>query len=240
MVDQRAEPDVVPGVSSQRPAGARSGIWFVMLLTAFEIGASIAVFQYAESHGASDVGAYLWSCAPPLVGAVVYYLRTRDLSGASIAILAFNALSAVVAVVGRTDAKMLLYKDSFATGLIGLIFLATLFFGKPLAYWFGQRFAGGGTREGDAWWESLWDAYPGFRRSQRLITAVWAVVLLLESGVKAIAIRVSDYRTGFVWDQVLPIVAFAVALALTLVIGRRSQAEGARRRAEARLASGTP
>jgi len=48
---------------------------------------------------------------------------------------------------------MLLYKDSFATGLIGLIFLATLFGGRPLAYWFGQRFAGGGTHEGDAWWE---------------------------------------------------------------------------------------
>lgn len=82
-----------------------------------------------------------------MIGAVVYLLPTRDLSGASIAILAFNALSALVAFIGRTDAKMLLYKDSFATGLIGLIFLATLFGGRPLAYWFVQRFAGGGTRE---------------------------------------------------------------------------------------------
>jgi len=40
----------------------------------------------------------------------------------------------------------------------------------------------------------MWDTYPTFRRSQRVITAVWAVVLLLEAVVKAIAIRLSDYQ----------------------------------------------
>ena len=234
-----AEQSAARDVADARPASARSGIWFVMVLTAFEIGASIAIFQYAEGHGASDIGAYLWACAAPLIGAVVYFLRTRDLSGASIAILAFNALSALVAVIGRTDAKMLLYKDSFATGLIGLIFLATVFGGRPLAYWFGQRIAGGGTREGDAWWEDMWDTYPTFRRSQRVITAVWAVVLLLEAVVKAIAIRLSDYQTGFVWDQILPVVAFVIALALTIWIAKRSQAEGMRRRDAARRESPT-
>lgn len=134
---------------------------------------------------------------------------------------------------------MLLYKDSFATGLIGLIFLATVFGGRPLAYWFGQRIAGGGTREGDAWWEDMWDTYPTFRRSQRVITAVWAVVLLLEAVVKAIAIRLSDYQTGFVWDQILPVVAFVIALALTIWIAKRSQAEGMRRRDAARRESPT-
>lgn len=228
-----AEQGVPTELGTGPPVQARSGMWFAMVLTAFEIGASIAIFQYAEGHGATNVGAYLWACLAPLIGAAVYFVRTRDLSGASIAILAFNALSALVAVVGGTDAKMLLYKDSFATGLIGLIFLTTLFFGKPLAYWFGQRFAGGGTREGDAWWEDLWNSYPSFRRSQRLITVVWAVVLLVEAVVKAIAIRLSDYRTGFVWDQVLPVVAFAIALTLTLIIAKRSRAEGLRRRAAA-------
>ena len=105
-------------VIADRPPQAKSGIWFAMALTAFEIGASIAVFQYAISHGASDVGAYLWACLAPLIGAAAYFLRTRDISGASIAILAFNALSALIAVIGRTDAKMLLYKDSFATGIV--------------------------------------------------------------------------------------------------------------------------
>jgi len=106
--------------------------------------------------------------------------------------------------------------------------------------WFGQRFAGGGTREGDAWWKDMWDTYPTFRRSQRVITAVWAVVLLLEAVVKAIAIRLSDYQTGFVWDQILPVVAFVIALALTIWIAKRSQAEGMRRRDAARRESPTP
>ena len=81
----------------------------------FEIGASIAIFAHAVDHGASDVAAYLWACLGPLIGAVAYLGRTHDLSGASIAILAFNAYSALIAMIGRTDATMLLYKDSFAT-----------------------------------------------------------------------------------------------------------------------------
>lgn len=228
-----AEQSVTPDVGSDRPPQAKSGIWFAMVLTAFEIGASIVIFQYAEGHGASDVGAYLWACLAPLIGAVVYFLRTRDLSGASIAILTFNALSAVVAVVGSTDAKMLLYKDSFATGIVGLIFAVSLLFGKPLAYWFGQRFAGGGTHEGDVWWEQMWNSYPMFRRTQRVITVVWAVALLLEAVIKAVVIKLNNYQTGFVWDQILPVVAFVIAMTLTLWIAKSSRAEGLRRRAAA-------
>ncbi len=217
-------------VSYARPAGARRGIWFAVLLTVFEIGASIWIFGFALNHGASNVGAYLWACLAPLIGAAVYFLRTRDVSGASIAILAFNALSAVVATIGNTSPKVLLYKDSFATGLIGLIFLVSLLARKPLVYYFGQRFAGGGTREGDRWWAALWDASPGFRRSQRLITVIWAVALLAEAAVKTIAIRVNNYSTGYIWDQILPIVAFAVAFLLTMVVSRRGQAKGRQQR----------
>lgn len=224
-------------VIAERPAQAKSGIWFAVVLTGFEIGASIAFFQYAISHGASDVGAYLWACLAPLIGAAAYFLRTRDLSGASIAILVFNALSALVAVIGRTDAKMLLYKDSIATGIVGLIFAVSLMFAKPLAYWFGQRFAGGGTREGDAWWENMWNSYPLFRRAQRIISLTWAVTLLVEAIIKAIIIKRTDYQTAFVWDQILPMIASVIAMTLTIWIAKRSRAEGVRRRAVADVAA---
>lgn len=184
-------------------------------------------------HGASDVDAYLCACLAPLIGAVAYFVRTQHRSGASIAIVAFNALSALIAVIGRTDAKMLLYKDSLATGIIGFIFAMSLLFGKPLAYWFGQRFAGGGTVEGDVWWEQMWNSHPLFRRAQQVISLVWAVTLLVEAIFKAIIIKLNNYQTAFVWDQILPVVAFVIAMALTLWIARRSRAEGVRRRAAA-------
>ena len=229
LVDHSVTADVRAG----RPPQAKSGLWFAILLTAFEVGASIAIFAYAVDHGASDVAAYLWACLGPLIGAVAYLVRTHDLSGASIAILAFNALSALIAMIGRTDATMLLYKDSFATGIVGLIFAVSLCFDKPLAYWFGQRFAGGGTHEGDDWWEQMWHSYPTFRRAQRVITMVWAVTLLVEAIVKAIVIKLNTYQTAFVWDQILPVVAFVVAMTLTLRVAQRSWAEGVRRRAPA-------
>lgn len=207
-----------------RPASARGGLRFAVALTAFEVVASIVVFREVSGHGGSAVAAYVWASLAPLAGMAVYFVKTRDLSGASVAIMAFNLLSAAVAVIGNTSPKMLLYKDCFATAVIGLIFLATLVVGKPLAYHYGQRFNAGTSPEGIAWWRNLW-SYPEFRRTLRLITMVWGVLLLGESVVTAVAIRLSAYRNGYVWDQLLPIAATAVGAAITVLISRRAWAK---------------
>lgn len=133
---------------SRRPVLPRSGIAFSFGLTAFEIGLSILLFQLARSQGASEVGAYLVASAAPLLGAIVYLVRARSFSGASAALFAFTVLSSVIALAGGGEAKLLLYKDAGATGLVGLIFLATLVVGRPLAFYFGQRFATGGPLRG--------------------------------------------------------------------------------------------
>ena len=70
LVDHSVTADVRAG----RPPQAKSGLWFAIVLTAFEIGASIAIFAYAVDHGASDVAAYLWACLGPLIGAVAYLI----------------------------------------------------------------------------------------------------------------------------------------------------------------------
>ena len=53
----------------------------------------------------------------------------------------FVALTAVISFVGPHDAKLLLAKDSFVTGLFGLLCLATLAAPRPLMFYFGRKFA---------------------------------------------------------------------------------------------------
>jgi hypothetical protein len=47
-------------------------------------------------------------------------------------------------------------------------------------FYFGRRFATTGTTSRAAWWNGLWQ-YPGFRRSQRILTLVWGASLLVEA-----------------------------------------------------------
>lgn len=76
----------------------------------------------------------MWSLLPPAIGGIIYWLRTRHASGASLVILAFNVLSALVAALGSHDSKVLLYKDCFVTGIIGVLFAASLLMSRPLTH----------------------------------------------------------------------------------------------------------
>ncbi|WP_085529000.1 VC0807 family protein [Kocuria massiliensis] len=197
---------------------------FMWALTAAEIVASILVVQWVTSHGGTEFAAYLWSMLPPLVGGVIYWAKTRVLGGASLAILVFNLLSAGVALLGSHDAKVLLYKDCFVTGIIAVIFAASTVVGKPVTYWYGQRFATGGTPEGLAWWRDLWANVPGFRKLQRQVCLVWAAILMIEAGSKAFAISQNSFDNAYVWTQVLPIAAIVLGMVMTMRMVRRTLA----------------
>lgn len=176
--------------------------------------------------------AYLTGSLAPVAGALVVWARARSFSGASAAIFAFTALSAVVALVGSTDSKVLLYKDCATTALIGLVFgLSCVVMPRPVMFYFASRYGSDGTREGMAAFEHMWQAYPGFRRSTYQISLVWAVVFLVQAGSTAWIIANTSFSVAYNWDQILPIVAFALAMGLTFMISRQAQREGAARRA---------
>ena len=99
---------------------AKKGMRFNILVTAVEIGGSIGLFHLAQRMGASDVASYLIGSIAPVVGGSMVWAKARKFSGASAAIFAFTALSAVIALIGSTAPKVLLYKDCAVTALIAL------------------------------------------------------------------------------------------------------------------------
>lgn len=214
---------------------AKKGIVFNIAVTALEIGGAIALFHLVKGLGGSDVAAYLAGSAAPVLGAAAIWIRAKKFSGASAAIFAFTALSAVVAVVGSTDSKVLLYKDCASTALVGLVFgLSCVLMRRPVIFYFAQRYGTDGTNEGMAAFDAMWGAYPLFRRSMYQISVVWAVVFLVQAGVTALIIASTSFDTAYNWDQILPIAAVAVAMVLTTAIARRTRKEGAALRAAAR------
>lgn len=201
------------------PSPGRAGLLFNVAVTAIDVGVALLAFQLARHAGASNAVAYFVGSAGPLLGTLVVWLRARELSGASLAILAFTVLSSVAALAGSRNADALLYKDAVVTGLIGLIFAASVLFPRPLVYYFGQRYSTDGTHEGMEAWAALW-RYETFRHANYAITAVWAGVFLIEAAGKAYIIHSESFSNAYTWTQILPWIATAVALLLTVVVGR--------------------
>jgi len=228
----------VPTVHDQIAQGlrdhpAKKGMGFNLLVTAMEIGGSIGLFHLARAMGASDVVAYLAGSIGPVAGGVTIWIRARKFSGASASIFAFTALSAVIAVFGSTNPKVLLYKDCAATALIGLIFLGSCVPGRrPVVFFMAQRYGTDGTREGMTVFDTMWKTYQDFRRGMYVTSYLWAALFLIQAAVTALIIRQAQFSTAYNYDQILPLVAVALGIAGSVVIGRHFATTG-RARGEA-------
>ncbi|MGH3495520.1 MAG: VC0807 family protein [Sciscionella sp.] len=206
---------------------AKKGLGFNLLVTAVEVGGSIALFHVARRTGASDVLAYLVGSIAPVVGGLVVWARARKFSGASAAIFAFTAVSALIALIGSTTPKILLYKDCATTALIGLLFLGSCVVArKPIVFYFAQRYGTDGSHDGMAVFDTMWDTYPDFRRGINFTGYLWAALFLVQAAGTALIIDDSSYSTGYTYDQILPIAATVLGILGSIAIGRYFAARG--------------
>ena len=213
---------------------ANKGLRFNILVTAVEIGGSIALFHLAQWMGANDVVSYLIGSIAPVIGGFMVWAKARKFSGASAAIFAFTALSAVIALIGSTTPKALLYKDCAVTALVGLIFLASCVLARrPLAFYFAQRYGTDGTHDGMANFDAMWDAYPDFRTGMYVISYLWAMLFLIQAAGTALIIHQTSYSTAYDYDQTLPLAATGLGIVGSIAIGRYYAKKGKARGAAA-------
>jgi hypothetical protein len=204
---------------------------FNVLVTAVEVGGSIALFHLAQQMGASDVVSYLIGSIAPVLGGFMVWAKARTFSGASAAIFSFTALSAVIALIGSHAPKVLLYKDCGVTALIGLIFLGSCVLArKPVVFYMAQRYGTDGTHDGMAIFNRMWDAYRDFRTSMYVISYLWATLFIIQAAATALIIRQTRYSTAYNYDQTLPLAATALGIVGSIAIGRHFAKKGEARR----------
>lgn len=228
-----------PGASTgqNRPArrwDVREMVIGLVMTVVFDVGLSIAIFTIAKNMGASDVSAYLYSAAGPLLGMAVEFIRHRRIDIVGVVILAIIALSIAVTLIGSDDPTVLLLKDSALTGGLGVLILASLtpLFPRPLMYYMGRKFGTDGTAAGAEWWDSLWQ-YPSFRHSQRMITGVWGAGYLAEAIAKVIWVLMLPFDTAYLLNQIVPLVVTVLLMGWTMWYASRTRRAGERRAAAA-------
>ncbi|WP_329385834.1 hypothetical protein OG625_26265 [Streptomyces sp. NBC_01351] len=213
-------------------SGTATALGWILTIGLNVVAPIITYRTLVDDHGWSEFSALLLSSAWPVLDSVISLAWRRKLDEFAVVTLVFIAITAVVSLAGDHSARSLLIKDSGITGLFGLLCLATLFAPRPLMFYFGRKFATDGTPESTAWWNGLWQ-YEGFRTTLRTMTLVWGVAYVIEGLVRIVLAYVLDTKTMVVLS---PVLLYAVLGALgvwTALYGKRSQAEGERRAAEA-------
>lgn len=130
-----------------------------------------------------EFGGLLASALPPLLWSSIELIRHRRLDALSIIVLSGIALSLLALMLGGNP-KLLLVRESLFSGLIGLAFLVSAPFGKPLVYHLARAMA---LRQGpdsdgaafDDWWQQ-----PGSSQMLRAITVGWGIGLTAEASLR--------------------------------------------------------
>lgn len=112
----------------------------------------------------------------PLVDTLYHLLRHRKLDAFGSLMLFTLVLTIAVVALGGSE-KLLLIRESLITGAVGLAFLLSLLFARPIMFYLAMRFAGSPDFAGN--WQ-----FGYFRFVLRLMMLVWGVILVAEAAVK--------------------------------------------------------
>lgn len=166
----------------------------------------------------------------PLAAILYGWVRTHHTDALSIVSLLFIVVGIATSFI-TGSARFLLIKESVFTGLFGLVYLGSLLRERPLGFYFGRQFVARGDPVRTARWDDLWQ-YPGFRHSQRVITAAWGVAWILDAAIRVALVFVLSVTVFMVVSQVMFFGIFIGLFMWTMAYARRKKRESDAARAQ--------
>ncbi|MGN6669330.1 MAG: VC0807 family protein [Trinickia sp.] len=123
----------------------------------------------------------LYACAvPPLVWSVAEFAKVRRVDALSVLVLLGIGLSILLMAIGGSP-RVLLVRESLASGLIGIAFLLSLARDRPLVFYLARATIARQQTGGVARFEALWRERPILRANLRMMTAAWGAALTAET-----------------------------------------------------------
>jgi hypothetical protein len=178
-------------------------------------------YQILSRHGVADVPALTAGAIFPAVNIIRKFIVTRSLDLIGAIVLIFLTIGVVGSLLSG-NVLFVLIKESFITGLVGLLFLSSLLWKRPIIFYIARQFVAGEDPQRLEWWNGRWEI-ARFRRVMRVMTTVWGLGYLIEALVRvAIALTLPPGKVVIV----SPILAIGTTVGLiiwTRNYGRRVQ-----------------
>ncbi len=127
-------------------------------------------------HYMSSLAALSVATLVPLAENLLYLAKHRKLDAFGSLMLFTFVLTFVLVLLGGSE-KILLVRESLITASVGLVFLGSLLFRRPLMFYLAERFVG------QSQFAANWN-YAYFRFVMRLMTFVWGLILTAEAAVR--------------------------------------------------------
>lgn len=182
-ISQSDDGTAVARTQAEKTAALRR---LIVLQLVFELALPLGGYYGLRAAGVSQwaalaIGSLL--AVPWLVYGMVKRRRVEVMAVFTLTLMAVGALMSMV----TGDPRTLLVRDSWIAALAGFWVLGTLLTRRPFMMTMARAIVVAKAGE-TGWreWEARWGTEPAFRRSIRVITAVWGTVLTLDAGVRVV------------------------------------------------------
>ncbi len=189
-------------------------------IAVFDVAGPLAVYYGARAAGLSTVMALVVSGVLPTLRVAGTVIRHRRLDVIGALVISGIALGTVMGLL-TGSARLYLLDGLVPTVALGVVCVASLPSSRPLMYRVALEMMGEDSPKGQAF-ADMWE-HPGFRRSFQVITIVWGMVFLAESGLQALIIETQSINTAKLSSNLLPVAVLVVTFAWTSMYGKRSE-----------------
>ncbi len=196
----------------------------------FTVVLPVIAVNVLQARGVGIVTALAISAVFPALETAATWIRVRYLDALGAISLTFIALGVGASLLSG-DVHFALAKDSFFTGIFGLIFLGSLLGPRPLMFYISRTFNTGGDPGRKAMWSERW-AFPRFRQVMRIMTTVWGVAFLSEAVVRIVLVYVVPVSAAIVVSPLLATAVLAALMLWTLRYAKMAERRALRARAE--------
>lgn len=194
-----------------------------------DAGVPMAVYYGLHAAGASNLVALTGGTVLSGVFVIAEIVRKRRLDPFASVILASFVLGLVLTFISG-DARFVIAKDSFTTALIGAAFLLSTAIGKPLIYVSAQR---GMSADAAAAFRQRYRTSAPMRRVINTLSLVWGAGLCAEAALRVVLVYHLPIPTMVWLSTVMMVITFAILIAVTAAVVRRTRARVARAEAAA-------
>jgi hypothetical protein len=153
----------------------------------FTIVGTVAIYALLSPHFPStSIVPLLLASLVPVSGNIISVVRHRRLDIFGLVMLIGLTISIIALLLGGSP-RLLLIRESFTSGAIGLALLVSMVLPRSLGYYFARQFMTANDPRRIAAFQSLWQA-PFFRKSVQSTTLFWGILLLSDVALRVLIV----------------------------------------------------
>jgi len=202
----------------------------IAMIVLFDVAGPLAAYKVLRSEGLSAVTALVASGVFPVMGLAIRAVWHRRLDVVGAVVLAGIVVGALLGLISHS-ARLVLVEGSVPTAVFAVACLGSLWAQRPLVYRLALEFVGPDTAKGQEM--TLFWQHEGFRRSFRVITAVWGAAFFLEAALRVVIVYSTSTGTALAISTFTPFVFAGSMVAWTIGYGTLQKRKTERTEADA-------